>query len=205
MSSTSLHHATLLTLKPYLISFGSAPIPDPVALTRTVIESTRIAGTRVLLAPLSPLSSIPAFPYSSIPPHAFLLPPGIPVSALLPYTRAALHTGEARLTAAVLRAGKASVVVPCVGDQAFWAWTLHRAGVAARPVEKGLLWEGGKATDMTKGVLALKGAIEVALSQQVIENATMIGDKIGREVSALLSLVRRTVLTLVLLRLCRVG
>jgi hypothetical protein len=74
-----------------------------------------------------------------------------------------------RLTAAVLRAGKPSVVVPCVGDQSFWAWALHRAGAAARPVEKGLLSGGGKAKDMSKGVLALKEAIEVALSQQVVE------------------------------------
>ena len=202
MSSTSLHHATLRTLNPYLISFDSAPVPDPLALTRTIIEATRIAGTRVFIASLSP---IPAFPFSSIPPHAFLLPPGVPASALLPYTCAALHTGEARLTAAVLRAGKPSVVVPCVGDQTFWAWTLHRAGVAARPVDKGLLWEGGKARDMSMGVLVLKGAIEVALSQQVIENAAMIGDKIGREVSVLLSLVRRAALTPALLRLCRMG
>lgn len=142
-----------------------------------------MTGTRVLLAPLSP---IPAFPFSSLPPHAFLLPPGVPASALLPYTCAALHTGEAQLTAAVLRAGRTSIVVPCVGDQTFWAWTLHRAGVAARPIEKGLLCEGGKSKDMSKGVLTLKEAIEVALSQQVVENATMIGDRIGREVSPLL-------------------
>lgn len=202
MSSTSPHHTTLRTLNTYLISFDSAPISDPLALTRTIIESARIVGTRVLLAPLSP---IPAFPFSSVPPHAFLLPPGIPASALLPYTCAALHTGEARLTAAVLCAGKPSIVVPCVGDQAFWAWTLHRAGVAARPVEKGLLYEGGKARDASKGVLVLKEAIEVALSQRVVENATMIGDKIGREVSPLSSLVHRTALIPGLLRLCRMG
>ena len=202
MSSTSPQHTTLRTLSAYLISFDSAPISDPLALTRTIIESARIAGTRVLLAPLSP---IPAFPFSSIPPHAFLLPPGIPAAALLPYTCAALHTGEARLTAAVLCAGKTSIVVPCVGDQAFWAWTLHRAGVAARPIEKGLLYEGGKARDTSKGVLVLKEAIEVALSQQVIENATMIGDKIGREVSLLLSLVNRIALIPPPLRLCRMG
>ena len=58
---------------------------------------------------------------------------------------------------------------------------------------------------MSMSVLVLKEAIEAALSQQVVENAIMIGDKIGREVSAPLSLVRRTTLTSTLLRLCRMG
>jgi len=58
---------------------------------------------------------------------------------------------------------------------------------------------------MSKGVLVLKEAIEVALSRQVVENARMIGDRIGREVSPILSLDRRTALTLTLLRLGRMA
>jgi len=184
----------------YLFSFGSTPIPDPLALIRIIVESARLLGARILLAPLSP---IPAFPFSSLPPHAFLLPPGVPASALLPYTCAVLHAGEAQLTAAILRAGKPSVVVPCVGDQSFWAWALHRAGAAARPVEKGLLLRGGKAKDMSKSVLVLKEAIEVALSEEIVKNAKILGDRIGREVSRLSSLDRSTALTVALLRLGR--
>jgi len=182
MSSTSLRHALIRTLNLYLISLGSTPVPDPLALTRTIIESAHLTGTPVLLAPLSP---IPAFPFSSLPPHVFLLPPDVPASALLPYTCAVLHAGEAQLTADILRAGKPSIVVPCVGDQSFWARALHRAGVAAGPIEKGLLFGGGKAKDMSRSVFVLKEAIEFALSPQVVENAKMVGDRIEREVSRL--------------------
>ena len=80
------------------------------------------------------------------------------------------------------------MVVPCVGDQSFWAWALHRAGAAARPVEKGLLLGSGKAKDMSKGALVLMEAFEAALSQQVVGNAKIIGDRIGQEVSRLLPL-----------------
>ena len=198
MSSTSLRRDIIHTVNLHLISFGSTPIPDPLALTRAIIESTRLAGTRVLLAPLS---HIPAFPISPLPPHAFLLPPDVPASVLLPYTCAVLHAGDAQLTASVLRAGKSSVVVPCVGDQSFWAWALHRAGAAARPVEKGLLFGGGKAKDVRKGVFALKEAIEVALSEQVVENTKVIGDRVRREVSRSLSMDRHIALTLTLFRL----
>ena len=118
----------------------------------------------------------------------FLLPPGVPASAVLPYTCAVLHAGEAQLTAAVLLAGKPSVVVPCVGDQSFWAWTLHRAGAAARPVEKRLLFGGGKAKDSTKGVFVLKEAIESATSQEAMVSAKVTGDRIRREVGSPLSL-----------------
>lgn len=172
----------------YPISFGSTPIPDPLALTHTIVEAARLTGTRILLAPLSP---IPAFPFSPLPPHVFLLPPDAPAPALLPYTCAVLHAGEAQLTAAVLRAGRPSVVVPCVGDQSFWAWALHRAGAAARPIEKASVLGGGKAKDMGKGALVLKEAIEVALSEQIVDNAKIIGDRIGREVSRLLFLSRQ--------------
>jgi len=84
--------------------------------------------------------------------------------------------GEAWLTAAILHAGKTSIIIPCIGDLSLWAWTLHHMGVATWLVEKGLLWEGGKAMDLSK-----------------------IGDRIGCEVSALFSLLRRTTLTLALL------
>jgi hypothetical protein len=186
MSSMSLYHAHIHLLNPFLTSFDSSPIPDPVAFTRTIIESARLTGTRILLAPLSP---IPAFPFSALPAHAFLLPPGVPAPALLPYVCAALHAGDVRLIAAILRAGKPSIVVPCVGDQSFWAWALHRAGAAARPIEMRLLLGSGKEKDNSRSVSTLKEVFEVSLSPELVQNAKIIGDRIRLEVSCLLLLL----------------
>ena len=42
----------------------------------------------------------------------------------------AVHHGSAGTTAATLRAGIPSVVVPFLSDQLFWAWRLEKLGIA---------------------------------------------------------------------------
>ncbi len=53
---------------------------------------------------------------------------------LLPKTAAVIHHGGAGTTAAALRAGIPSVIVPFLGDQFFWGRLLQRLGVGGTPI-----------------------------------------------------------------------
>lgn len=68
---------------------------------------------------------------------------------------AVVHHGGAGTTAAVLRAGVPSVIVPFTADQPFWARQVYQLGVSARPIP---------ARNLTEHSLAL--AIETALQPE---------------------------------------
>jgi len=53
---------------------------------------------------------------------------------LFPRMGAVVHHGGAGTTAAGLRAGMPSILVPFFGDQPFWGRTLFRRGVAPAPI-----------------------------------------------------------------------
>jgi UDP:flavonoid glycosyltransferase YjiC (YdhE family) len=63
----------------------------------------------------------------------------VPHAALFPRMRAVVHHGGAGTTAAALRAGVATVVLPVFADQFFWSARVHAAGIAPRPLpQRGL-------------------------------------------------------------------
>jgi UDP:flavonoid glycosyltransferase YjiC (YdhE family) len=83
---------------------------------------------------------------------------------------AAVHHGGAGTTAAAVRAGIPSVIVPFYGDQPFWARCLNRQGVAPPAVER-------KA--MTADTLA--SAIAAAQHPAMIQKAMALGTAVRAE------------------------
>ena len=69
----------------------------------------------------------------------------VPHEWLFPRVAAAVHHGGAGTTAAALRAGIPSVVVPYFYDQFFWGHRLHELGVASRPISQKHLTSDGLA------------------------------------------------------------
>lgn len=59
-----------------------------------------------------------------------------PHEALFRHVRAAVHHGGAGTTAAAVRAGVPSVVVPHFADQFYWGHRLHSLGVAPQPLRR---------------------------------------------------------------------
>ncbi|HEY7332452.1 MAG TPA: glycosyltransferase [Candidatus Limnocylindria bacterium] len=112
---------------PVVISFGSMAFSDPARLGAIVVEALRRAGLRGIVqagaAGLRPAAADDLLPVDALDHRS-----------LFPRVAAVVHHGGAGTSHAVAAAGVPSIVVPHVGDQAFWADRLHRLGVSPSPV-----------------------------------------------------------------------
>ncbi|MGB6055411.1 MAG: glycosyltransferase [Burkholderiaceae bacterium] len=107
---------------PVYIGFGSMAGIDGPLLATTLV--TALAGRRALFYPgWSGMDDIEL-------PDNILRIGTTPHSWLFPRTTAVIHHGGSGTTHSATRAGKSSVVIPFAGDQAFWAESLHRLGIA---------------------------------------------------------------------------
>jgi sterol 3beta-glucosyltransferase len=95
----------------------------------------------------------------------------VPFSWLFPRVAAIVHHGGAGTTAAGLRAGVPSVVIPFFGDQPFWGQRVAELGVGPEPVPRKKLT-----------VERLGQAIQKALTDQTMrQRAAHLGSKIQAE------------------------
>jgi sterol 3beta-glucosyltransferase len=99
----------------------------------------------------------------------------VPHEWLFPRVAAAVHHGGAGTTAAALRAGIPSVVVPYFYDQLFWGLRLHKLGVAPRPVAQKHLTSDGLAA----AIQSVVGSPEVGIRSREI--AARIANERGVE------------------------
>jgi UDP:flavonoid glycosyltransferase YjiC (YdhE family) len=149
---------------PVYVGFGSCPAPDPEALTATLFQGLARAGVRGLVA-----RGWARLGGAAPPAHVHLVDE-LPHDWLFPRCAAACHHGGAGTTAASLRSGLPTVIVPFFGDQYFWGRIVSNAGAGPRPVPIGLL---------TAETLA--EAIRFALSPQVRERARELSRKVLAE------------------------
>lgn len=146
---------------PIMISFGSMRGIPPGEL-REAVDLLLEAGRRVVVQ--GPLGARDGSPN--------LLQIGdVDHRALLPRVAVALHHGGAGTSHAVAAAGVPSVVVPHVGDQAYWADRLHRLGVAPKPIALKRL----DARTVAETVLA------TAADRRMREEAQSLAARIGAE------------------------
>ena len=146
---------------PLYVGFGSCPAPDPVTLTATIFDGLERAGVRGLVA--RGWAQLGAGP---VPPHVHLVD-DIPHDWLFPHCAAVCHHGGAGTTAAGLRSGLPTVVVPFFGDQYFWGRIVAESGAGPTPVPIGTL---------TAETLA--EAITFALRPEVRARAVALGEKV---------------------------
>ena len=114
--------------RPIYVGFGSSVVQDPETATRTIYAALERAGARaVVLRGWGHLGD-------DSPPRYVHLIDDCPHDWLLPRCRAACHHGGAGTTAASLRAGLPTVIVPFFGDQFFWGQVVHNAGAGPEPI-----------------------------------------------------------------------
>ncbi|KIW11297.1 hypothetical protein PV08_10597 [Exophiala spinifera] len=115
---------------PIYIGFGSIVVDNPERLTELVLHAVKLAGVRALiskgwlgLGDDIQTSNENVYSISDVP-HSWLFE----------HVSAVVHHGGAGTTAASLRAGKPSVVVPFFGDQHFWGQVVYTAGCGPKPI-----------------------------------------------------------------------
>ncbi|KAI4321165.1 hypothetical protein MLD38_034582 [Melastoma candidum] len=115
--------------KPIYIGFGSMPLEDPKKITDIILKSLNDTGQRGIVA--RGWGDLGIFP--EIPDNIFLLE-DCPHDWLFPQCSAVVHHGGAGTTAAGLKAGCPTTIVPFFGDQFFWGDRVHERGLGPAPI-----------------------------------------------------------------------
>ncbi|VTS02045.1 glycosyltransferase [Tuwongella immobilis] len=117
---------------PIVVGFGSMSMEHAETTTRTILQAAESTGNRVVL-----LSGWSGLTPETLPDWAYCIE-SVPHSWLFPRAKMVIHHGGAGTTAAGLRAGVPSIIVPFAADQPYWAWLLQqrRLGIALPGIRK---------------------------------------------------------------------
>jgi sterol 3beta-glucosyltransferase len=113
---------------PIYVGFGSVVVEDPAALRRIIFTALEKAGARGIVS-----DGWAHLGGETPPPNVFLIG-DCPHDWLFPRCRAVCQHGGAGTTAAGLRAGLPTVVVPFFGDQFLWGQIIADAGAGPPPI-----------------------------------------------------------------------
>ncbi len=115
---------------PIYIGFGSMTGRDPDRMTRLIRDAVAQSGERALVA--AGWSGLGA---GDLPEHVH--PIGLtPHPWLFARVAGVVHHGGAGTTAAGLRAGAPTLIIPHFADQPFWGQRVHALGVGPRPIPR---------------------------------------------------------------------
>lgn len=151
--------------RPVYIGFGSMVDHEKEAMSQLVIEAVAQSGQRALL--LGGWSELGA----AALPDTILRLEAVPHDWLFPQVAAVVHHGGAGTTAAGLRAGVPSVVVPFFGDQYFWGWRVHELGVGPH-------WIPRKELTAANLAQAIRQAVH---DEEILRRAASLGSTIRAE------------------------
>ena len=151
--------------KPVSVGFGSMTGRDTSKLLELAIRAIQESGQRaVLLGGWADADNL------DLPDTVFKID-AVPHDWLFPRMAAVVHHGGAGTTAAGLRAGVPSVLVPFFGDQPYWGRRVQALGVGPRPIQR-------KSLTVSK----LAGTISSAVSSETMQqNAAALGQRIRAE------------------------
>lgn len=150
---------------PVYIGFGSMGSRNPAATANLVLAALERTGQRGIL-----VSGWGGLNQSHLPPTVHMAE-SVPHSWLFPRVAAVVHHGGAGTTAAGLRAGVPSIIIPFFGDQLFWGQQVEKLGVGTAPIPRKKLT-----------VELLAQAIDIAVTDPVMrQQAANLGAKIQTE------------------------
>lgn len=149
----------------YVGGFGSMTNREPIELASAVVHALNSAGVRAIV-----LSGWGGLSKADLP-RDMLAIDWVPFDWLFSKVSAVVHHGGAGTTAASLRAGLPTIVVPFFLDQFYWGKRVSELGVGPQPILRGQL----KADSLT-------AAIRLATtSRDMRERAAALGKRIRAE------------------------
>jgi len=150
---------------PVYIGFGSMSNRNPEKTVDLCLQALAKTQQRAIM-----LSGWGGLYKTNLPDTVFMVD-SIPHSWLFPRVGAVVHHGGAGTTAAGLRAGVPSIVIPFFGDQLFWGQRVAELGVGPEPIPRKKLT-----------VERLAKAIKKAVTDQTMrQRAANLGAKIQAE------------------------
>lgn len=150
---------------PVYIGFGSMGNRSPEETTELALKALALSGQRGVLA-----SGWGGMSQTDLPDTVHMLK-SVYHSWLFPQMAAVVHHGGAGTTAAGLRAGIPSVIVPFFGDQPFWGQRVAALGVGPTPIPR-------KRLTAEKLAQAITSAVS---DSQLRQRAAELGRKIRDE------------------------
>ena len=150
---------------PVYIGFGSMGSRKPAETTDLILQALAKTGQRAIL-----LSGWGGMQKTDLPASVFMVD-SIPHAWLFPRVAAVVHHGGAGTTAAGLRAGVPSIVIPFTTEQAFWGQRIHNLGVGSAPIPR---------SKLTVDRLA-QAIQEVVTNTAMCQRAADLGSKIQAE------------------------
>jgi sterol 3beta-glucosyltransferase len=131
---------------PVYIGFGSMGNRKPEAMARLALDALALSGQRGVLA-----SGWGGLNATDLPDNVHMIR-SVPHSWLFPRMAAVVHHGGAGTTAAGLRAGVPSIIIPFFGDQPFWGRRVAALGVGPQPLPRRSLTAQRLADAITQAV-----------------------------------------------------
>ncbi|MBM3269991.1 MAG: glycosyltransferase family 1 protein [Candidatus Sericytochromatia bacterium] len=157
---------------PVYVGFGSMTPRDPGTLAEKAIAALRRAGARgVLLAGWGGLGR-------SDGDDDVLVVENVPHDWLFPRMGAIVHHGGAGTTAAALRSGVPSLVVPFFADQPFWGRRVATLGAGPPPIPHGAL----TAERLGEAIATMLGDAAMRDRARAIGDAIAAEDGVGKAV-----------------------
>jgi len=150
---------------PVYVGFGSMVDHEREQATRFVVEALAETGQRGIL-----LGGWGALGSANLP-ETILQVDSVPHDWLFPRVAAVVHHGGAGTTAAGLRAGVPTVVVPAFADQFFWGWHILKLGAGPGFIPR-------KQLTSTKLAQAIRQAVE---DEVIKSRALQLGEMIRAE------------------------
>ncbi len=151
--------------KPVSIGFGSMTGRGAAKLLDVAVQALEQTGQRAIL-----LGGW-ADPESIELPETIFKIDAVQHDWLFPRMAAVVHHGGAGTTAAGLRAGVPSVLVPFFGDQPYWGRRVHALGVGPRPTQR-------RALTVSRLAEAISSAVD---DETIRHNAAALGERIRVE------------------------
>ncbi|KAJ1305423.1 hypothetical protein OPQ81_000433 [Rhizoctonia solani] len=152
---------------PIYVGFGSIVLDNPRGITEAILAGIAQAGVRAIVSP--GWGGLDEWMIKSAGPHVFALG-NVPHDWLFQYVSAVCHHGGAGTTAAGLKCGKPTIIVPFFGDQPWWATQITHRGAGPPPLDHKTL---------TPKIFC--DAIRIALSPAALRAAREVGNMIMRE------------------------
>lgn len=165
---------------PLYIGFGSMSSSDPAQTVDLVAEALRRINCRaVMISGWSGAEQVPV-------PDSILMVKRVPHHWLFNRVAGVIHHGGAGTTAAGLRAGKPTLIIPHMSDQPFWGRRVYELGVGAKPIPRHKL----TVENLAQGIHTLMKDTSVQAAAHTLGEKIRAEDGVGNTVAIIQRILR---------------